>query len=83
VTAQRKRRGRAPAPRKPETMSASGHLGHAEVLLALAARHIDTAGDLAGTERAGMLACFASNVLQGAHALVRELRAALKKGKTR
>jgi hypothetical protein len=58
----------------------------AESYLRLAARHIDTAGDLAGTEEADMLACYASSVLQGSLALIRELRRSLRqntKGKRR
>jgi len=49
----------------------------AEGYLKLAARHIDTAGDVAGTDRADMLACYASNVLQGSLSLIRELRSSL------
>lgn len=57
--------------RKPETvqrmvtsMRVSSNLHLAETYISLAARHIDTAGDLAGTSEADMLACYASNVLQ-------------------
>jgi hypothetical protein len=40
-------------PRKPETPSA--HLDMAKMYLHLAARHIDTAGDLAGTSKAAQV----------------------------
>jgi uncharacterized membrane protein len=53
----------------------------AESYLRLAARHIDTAGDLMGTSQADILACYASNVLQGSLgslALIRKLWAAIK-----
>jgi hypothetical protein len=59
------------------TLPPGDHLDMAENYLQLAARHIDTAGDLGGTEQTDMLACFASNVLQGSLALIRELRRAL------
>ena len=76
-----------PKPRKPTRKAASlppgEHLDMAESYLTLAACHIDTAGDLAGADRADMLACFASNVLQGSLALIRELRQALKQTKER
>lgn len=65
-------------PRKPASPTPSDHLDMAESHLQLAARHIDTAGDIAGTEQADMLACYASNVLQGSLALIRELRRSLK-----
>lgn len=65
-------------PRKPETLTPSKHLGMAEHYLHLASRHINTAGDIASTDEADMLACFASNVLQGSLALIRELRRSLR-----
>ena len=78
---------RSPKPRKPTRKAAplppGNHLDMAESHLSLAARHIDTAGNLAGTDRADMLACYASNVLQGSLALIRELRQALKQTKER
>ena len=64
--------------RKPETLPTGKHLDMAESYLRLAARHIDTAGTLAGTDQADMLACYASNVLQGSLALIRELRRSLR-----
>ena len=63
---------------KPKSLPPGDHLDAAESYLTLAARHIDTAGALAGTDQADMLACFASNVLQGSLALIRELRRSLR-----
>ena len=73
-----KARTRKPAAEvKLTTLPPAEHLDFAERYLELAARHIDTAGDLAGTDQADMLACYASNVLQGSLALIRELRRSL------
>jgi hypothetical protein len=72
-----KARTRKPEP-KADTYTHLEHLGIAENYLTLAARHIDTAGALAGTDQADMLACYASNVLQGSLALIRELRRSLR-----
>lgn len=63
--------------RPPQSLPPAEHLDMAASYLQLAARHIDAAGDLAGTEQADMLACYASNVLQGSLALIRELRSGL------
>jgi len=65
---------KARKPRKPETLPAGEHLNMAERYLTLAATHIDTAGEIVGTSQADMLACFASNVLQGSLSLIREMR---------
>jgi hypothetical protein len=64
--------------RTPPTLSPREHLDAAKSYLTLASRHIDTAGALAGTDQADMLACYASNVLQGSLALIRELRRSLR-----
>jgi hypothetical protein len=58
-------------PRKPETLPPVEHLDMAENYLQLAARHIDTARDIAGTDRADMLASYASNLLHGSLSLNR------------
>ena len=67
--------------RPPASLPPSEHLQMAENYLDLARRHIDTAGDLAGTDQADMLACYASNVLQGSLSLIRELRVVIAKGR--
>ena len=69
---------RRPRPGK-DTMLPTEHLEFAERYLGLAARHIDTAGDLGGSDTTDMLACFASNTLQGSLSLIRELRLALRR----
>ena len=42
--------------------------------LAKLATRIDDVGNLIATDRADMLACYASNVLQGSQSLLRELK---------